>query len=342
MDVRLAADHEKQRWNEVALNSKTGSFLQSWEWGDAQKTFGLDVTRLVVEEGGEFMAVGMVLRRNAFLGRSWLYLPRGPVVKPERLHEASLWKAMTDKLSALGAAERSLFVRCDPYIEEGGIESEIKAAGWKASEREVQPKHTVVIDLSLPEDQLLSAMHSKTRYNVRLADRKGVTIRFSKDERDLNHFFTLASDVSSRSSFRFHPDEYYKAMLNVLGSSDMFEVAIAEHEGQVLAAHLIVYAGEVATYVHGASSSAKRSLMAPALLQWETMRRAKDKGCLLYDLFGVAPDGAGSDHPWSGITRFKEGFGGRRVSLIGAFDLVLNEGLYTIFTAARRMRGLVR
>ena len=125
------------------------------------------------------------------------------------------------------------------------------------------------------------------------------------------------------------------------------ELALAEYAGEVLAAHIVISFGETATYVHGASSSKSREVMAPHLLQWKTIKRAQEKGFKKYDFFGVAPHSAkasrGTDasHPWAGITRFKLGFGGRREDYIGAYDLVLHDGMYHIFNAARRLRHLL-
>lgn len=339
MQIRLATDSDQEAWNSFVLEQKSSSFFQLWEWGQVQQSFGLQVWRFVLEDDG-IVAVMMVLRREAVLGRSWLYIPRGPVVADGR---EGVWEPITERLQKLAQEHKALFVRCDPLVAEsleGG--SLLSAQGWRRADREVQPKDTIVLDLTLSDEELLAAMHSKTRYNIRLAGKKGVTTSFSTRQEDLDHFFALSTDVSNRSSFSFHPKEYYQAMLDVLGPVGMFEVAIAKHEEDVLAAHLIVYAGKQATYAHGASASHKRKLMAPALLQWETMRRARDKGCVSYDLFGVAPKGAGSDHSWSGITRFKEGFGGTRMSTIGAYDLVVSDSLYTLFNAARRVRGAIR
>ncbi|MEK7557187.1 MAG: peptidoglycan bridge formation glycyltransferase FemA/FemB family protein, partial [Patescibacteria group bacterium] len=233
----------------------------------------------------------------------------------------------------------------------------LREQGWRKSEREVQPRHTLRVDLKHNgEEELLAAMHSKTRYNIRLAERRRVAVRFSQDVADVEHFLRLSRDVHERSQFSYHPDGYYRTILEVLGrrregnileemdaqGAARAEVALAEYEGEILAAHIVISFKLVTTYAHGASSSKLRELMAPHLLQWETMKRAKAAGKFYYDFFGVAPEGADKDHPWSGITRFKLGFGGERVNYIGAYDLVLRPGMYHLFNAARRLRSFVR
>jgi lipid II:glycine glycyltransferase (peptidoglycan interpeptide bridge formation enzyme) len=185
-------------------------------------------------------------------------------------------------------------------------------------------------------------MHNKTRYNIRLAERKGVTVRFSKDKNDLEAFLDLTKEVEGRGSFRYHPPHYYRTMLDVLGPKGLLEIGVAEGAGRTLAVNLLIKFGERVTYGHGASGMRKRELMGPHLLQWESIKRIKGQGYKAYDLFGVAANESDSDHSWAGITRFKLGFGGRRVDLVGAHDLVLDRTFYSIYNMARRMRGALR
>lgn len=298
---------------------KQDCFLQSREWEKMQKSLGVKTWWLE-----ERNATALVLKRKLPLGRSWLYIPRGPMgqMSPE----------LEKKLIEIGEQENSIFVRIDPPIQTP------YSAPWRKAEREVQPRNTLILDLTKSEEELLADMHQKTRYNIRLAQKKGVQVRFSKDVADVEHFLKLSKDVSERTAFSYHPDEYYQAMAGL----NFTELALAEYQGQVLAAHIIISFGDTVTYVHGASSSQQREVMAPHLLQWETLRRAKEKGYAKYDFFGVAPENADENHPWAGVTRFKLGIGGQRVDYIGAYDLVLNETMYHMFNAARRLKSFLR
>lgn len=339
MNVRLATNQDKQKWNNFVKNSLLSSFMQSWEWGEMQLAFGLPVWRLVVEEAGGLLGVALVVERNVLFGRCWLYVPQGPLYGGE----PRVWRLLNDKMRELGAGKKAIFVRCDPVIEgTNGNDVLLIQSGWHKSEREVQPRHTLMIDLGLSKEKLLGQMHHKTRYNIRLAQRKGVTVRFSKEASDIDHFLKLTREVESRRLFRYHPAKYYRTMQEVLGSTGLLETAVAEKDGTVLAVHILVKYGERMTYAHGASRGDKRELMGPNLLQWESIRRAKEQGYKAYDLFGVAADGFDSDHPWAGITRFKLGFGGKRIDYIGAYDLVLDKTFYAIYNMARRMRGALR
>jgi len=322
--IRLAEEKDKQAWDNFLQQSPHGTFLQNWAWGELQKKLSIPIWRYIVEQDTRWQAVALVVKRQLPWGKLWLYVPRGPV---------GSWTDIKPALSKVAYQEKAMFVRIDPTgdIEEGELAKE-----WRKAQREVQPQHTLVIDLRQTEDELLAAMHHKTRYNIRLAQKKGVKVRFSTEAKDLEHFLTLAHDVHERSAFHYHPADYYRALVEVLGAAGQLEIALAEYEHEILAAHLIITFHNTTTYAHGASSSKARSVMAPHLLQWETMQRAKQKGQHWYDFYGVAMQG--KLPAWAGITRFKEGFGGQHRSYKGAYDFVLDRFGYWAYNTMHRLR----
>lgn len=332
MKARLATEEDKQNW--VSLTAD--NFLQSWWWSTMHDLLGNTTWRLVVEDGGAIIACALVVKRELPLGRCWIYVPHGPVFS-----QTNAWEVLQEKIVEIAKQEKALYVRIDPLIE-GTAKPPWLGSKWNKAEREVQPQHTLILDITKSEEELLAAMHSKTRYNVRLAQRKGVVVRFSTSLHDVDTFLKLSGDVGSRSNFRFHPDNYYRAMVSALAPEGMIEIAIAEYKGEPLAAHIILYSGTLATYVHGASSSSHRALQAPTYLYWQTIIRAKEKGMRTYDFFGSAPPDADSKHPWAGITRIKQGFGGKSVSYTGAWDLILDEAFYTLVSAVRRVKNMWR
>lgn len=335
MHVSEAVGAEADRWNAFVAASPARSFLQTWVWRDVQQKIGARSWRVVVEDGNNLVAVALVIERRLQLGYSWLYIPRGPIFL-ETLSDADkarAWDALEEKLKSLAEECGAFFVRIDPTLPA------LIRAGWRKSSREVQPQHTLLLDLAPSKEELFSALHPKTRYNIRTAQRKGVTVRFSKNPEDVERFLHASISVTHRSGFAYHPDSYYHAIMEVLGQAGLAELAIAEITKESIAAHLMIYSDGIATYSHGASVYEKRSYMAPALLYWETILRAKEKNMQQYDFFGVAPEGTDEHHPWGGITRIKTGFGGKRISYCGAYDFVLNEGLYTGFIM---MRGVAR
>ena len=297
------------------MSKPNDSFLQSVAWGKFQQAAGFKTKRI---DGV------LAIKRPLPLGKCWVYVPRATSSAPPvaGLGEVTKW----------ARKEKAVFVRAEP------LEASLPMP-WREVDQHVQPQHTLVLNLAKPEEELLAAMHQKTRYNIRLAEKKGVTVRFSRDEEDLQSFLKIAQDVSARGSFHFHPESYYKTMLEVLGAANMLEIVIAEHAGIPLAVHLLISHGDTVTYAHGASSSQQRELMAPHLLQWESIKRAKHVGFAKYDFYGIAPEGAVSEHPWAGITRFKLGFGGERVSYPGTFDYVIDKTSYWLYNLARSMRS---
>lgn len=338
MKVSEAVGAEKNRWNAFVVASPYKSFMQTWAWGELQEYMRVPYFRLVVEDAGKIIAIALVVERSLSMGYCWLYIPRGPIFL-EGISESdkeTAWVALEEKIKSLGNEKNAFFVRVDPMQES------FSRNAWHKSPREVQPQHTLILSLDLSEAELLAHMHSKTRYNIKVAERKNVTVRFSTSSEDVRAFLDASQSVTGRTGFSYHPDEYYRGILEVLGKENMAELAIAEIDGQVAAVHLMIYADGIATYAHGASKNQFRSSMAPALLYWKTILRAKEKGMQQYDFFGVAPENAAEDHPWNGITRMKIGFGGTRVSYAGAYDLVLNEALYAMFNLARKTKSFLK
>lgn len=307
-------------WNVDALRLG-GGFLQSWQWGEFQRALGREVLRF--REDG---AMAQMIRMRLPFGKSYWYCPRGPLgALPSLAEDAEMKKAM--------------FLRVEPAASPG-------AGAVKV--RDVQPGQTLIVDLAPEREAIMAAMHEKWRYNIRLAERKGVRV-YVAGERDpgaLEVFWGLLEETTERDKFRAHDKEYYRSMLEALagdpakdgGMRPVARLVFAEHDGRVLAANLMVYFGGTATYLHGASSRARRELMAPQLLHWTAMLDAKAWGYRAYDFWGVAPEGA-ENHPWAGVTRFKRGFGGTYVAYPGTYDLPIDRTWYRLYAFAQKARG---
>ena len=192
---------------------------------------------------------------------------------------------------------------------------------------DIQPSETRILSLNLPVEELLSKMHPKTRYNIRLASKRGVTVRQGSRD-DFDSLWSLLLITSQRDNFHLHRREYYLALIN----SPAIKFLIAEYYGQVLAVGIFAYWGDMAIYLHGASGDEHRELMAPYALQWQAIKLAYDLGIQRYDLFGI------SSQKWPGVTRFKQGFGGDIVHYPGTFDWPLSRGRYNIYNILRQWR----
>ena len=336
------------------VQANGGSFLQSWSWSVFQEAAGRPVLRFRVAGGREgtegTVAQFLLIVHRLPLGARYAYIPRGPVI-------AAAGDAPGNFQAFLGAVhetlrrESCLFARLEPPFLRSG---DLIGAGALEEEglvpvRAVQPADTVIIDLGRSEAELLAAMHPKTRYNIRLAEKHGVTVREAAydGERpaaaDLESFWRLLAATAERDKFHTHPRAYYEKMLDILsprrGGGLKVRLVFAEHEGRPVAATVMAAYGDTLTYLHGASDAAYRRLMAPNLLHWRLMTEAKRQGLAKYDLWGVAPNDD-PEHPWAGITRFKTGFGGRRESYLGAWELPMDEFWYNLYRFAKRFRNV--
>lgn len=292
------------------------SFLQSPEWEQFQHTLGRKTWRA---------AGALVIRHDLLLGLHYLYAPR-----------PRMGIGVLDDIATIAAQEKSIFFKIDP--------SDIlpPTAYNLQPSISIQPRETIIIDLVKSEEELLAAMHEKTRYNIRLAERKGVHIKdfqcsiFNVQSEKFGIFWSILQETAERDGFRTHPREYYEKLLAVRSDNFSNELFFAEYRGEALAAAMInFYRGEtsiggVASYLHGASAREQREAMAPHLLHWRIMQEAKRRGCAAYDLWGV------DEKRWPGLTRFKRGFGGRALVHPVSVDMIYRAGWYRLYSSWKR------
>ena len=228
---------------------------------------------------------------------------------------------------------KAIFLRIEP------LDGALKMPKSFLPHRFYNPSTTALLDLTKSEEELLAAMHQKTRYNIRVAEKHGVTVREGTLE-DLEAFIKLSHETSSRDQFLHQSDEYLRKTYKILSERGMARLRLAEHGGKILAANMEITYGDTITYLHGASSSESRNLMAPFILHWNAIQSAKAEGFKTYDFWGCNPasDKAFDFRPrWEGITRFKLGWGSERVSFIGTFDLPRKIWLYSFLKNVGRV-----
>ena len=204
--------------------------------------------------------------------------------------------------------------------------------------RALQPRETLLIDCRKNEEELLGAMHPKTRYNIRLAERHGVRARAvagSECEALVPKFWQLLFTTSRRDGFSLHPQEYYRILFDVRSADFQNELWVAELGGDILAAAIVSWysPSSTATYLHGASSRERHEAMAPHLLQWAILREVRRRGVTAYDFGGI------DEQRWPGVTRFKRGFGGTAHIFPPSMDILFRPGLYRLYRLQRFMRG---
>jgi lipid II:glycine glycyltransferase (peptidoglycan interpeptide bridge formation enzyme) len=296
----------KEQWDEKISSVKISQFLQSWNWGALQRSLGRKVWYLDLN-GDYFLVIKMPLPFE----KSYLYIPRTSL----KINQKHL-----EFLIELAQNEKCIFVRIEP------VKQNLEQFNFKKV-KTVQPAKTLILDLQQSEDDLLKAMHQKTRYNIRLATKKGVVVKEGALA-DLDIFYDLISKTYSRKNIKVYNKEYYKKLLINLKTAGLY---LAEYNGQVICANLVVFYGNTATYLHGGSSVEYKNVMAPHLLQWQTIKKAKQLGLQYYDFWGI-------EDRYPGVSRFKKGFGGFEIEYPGTFDFVINNFWYLTYQTVKRFK----
>ena len=322
--------------------------LQTSTWAELKCGFGWAATRVVARHGDRPVAGAQILFRALPLGLgSVAYLPKGPLLDWSDAEQCRYVLALCDEAAR---ARRALFLQIEPDLPESGAAARaLSDLGLSRARHAVQPRRTLIVDLTPPEDEILAGMKQKTRYNIGLAKRRGVSVRAATPETagaDLAAFQRLLQSTGQRSSFGVHSAEYYRGAYRLYSARQQVTLLLAEYQRRPLAALMVFACGERAWYFYGASSEHERERMPSYALQWAAMRWAKARGCGSYDLWGV-PDAeaevlesefaARKDGLWP-VYRFKRGFGGRLERNVGAWERVYlpwAHRLYLRFIAAR-------
>jgi len=344
--LELADIQNADQWNALIENLPGAHALQSWQWGQVKSQFGWKPYPLLWRDsGGEIQAAALLLQRKTALGRlslplSVIYIPRGPLLD---WSQRNLVEQVFDDLDEFAQRQGAIFLKIDPDLPIGfGIPGEDEAEdhptglsireylptrGYIFSDEQIQFRNTVIVDLTEDEEALLMRMKSKTRYNIRLAERRGVIVRPGGVE-DIDLLYQMYAHTALRDDFTIRGKAYYQTVWEIFFKASFAEPLIAEVEGQPVGGAVIFRFGGRAWYMHGMSLDAHREKMFNYRLQWEAMRRAKAVGCHTYDMWG-APDTFREDDPMWGVYRFKDGFGGQVVRTLGAWDLPIRSLIYT-------------
>ena len=327
-------------WDEFVTNHQHGSLLQTTAWARLKNQFGWRSQRVWLRLDGKLIAGAQILIRSAALGLMRVaYIPHGPLVNWQDEEQLGvLFNQIDHAAYDLGAG----LLKLEPLLWRG----EFSAEDWESlcqrfnclpNASTIQPPRTLVVDLTPPEEEILARMKQKTRYNIRLAARKEISVR-SGSESDIPVFNQLIQETAMRNEFGVHSPQYYRDAFDLFAPDDV-AMFIAEYMGTPLSAVMVFSHGSRAAYLYGASSSRERQRMPNYAVQWAAMRWAKDKGFTAYDLWGV-PDFDGetleaefknrSDGLW-GVYRFKRGFGGELLRTVGTADRVYNSLVYKLY-----------
>ena len=335
-------------WRNFVAASPSGDILQCLEWGAIKKPQWQPVP-VALRESGHIDGAALALRRALpRTGRSILYVPRGPIVdwsKPAEL------EALVKSLRESARQQRAILLKIDPAVPDGtpGVVENLRRLGFVPSPDAVggfggtQPRCVMKLSLEGSQDDVMGRFHQKWRYNIRLAERKGIKVTGDCKREDLAIFHELYRVTAERDGFTGRPLAYFQKMWDALVEPGLARLFITSFEGQPLSAAICFILPPQCWYVYGASSNEHRNLMPNHAMQWEMIRWAKERGCNVYDFRGVhnvAPSEAGSapvpliESP-DGLVRFKAGFGAELIEYVGEWDLPLHKNWYWLWTTGR-------
>jgi lipid II:glycine glycyltransferase (peptidoglycan interpeptide bridge formation enzyme) len=344
--VRPAANGDHAAWQELLGRTASGDFLHDWSWADVAALDGQPQRRFVAEEDGQLVAIAAAQVRRLPLGRSFWYVPHGPVLDYDHAMAAERLRAMAIGLREAARRDKALAVKLEPRLEWGTAPTALFHR-HRHEPGTLQVGQTRLVDLA-DDETMLAGFDKDTRYAVRRAEREGVEVTRVTDAGDLkaiDALHALVLETQRRVGFPKPPLQRYRAAWRGLASAGHATIFEARHEGRLLASGMLVVEDERSFYLFAGSLREEKGQpkrYASYALQWAMMRHARDAGARTHDLWGVAPQNATPEHPWYGVGLFKKGFGGRVVVWAGTWDIVVDRTLYRMRSMAERWRLMAR
>jgi peptidoglycan pentaglycine glycine transferase (the first glycine) len=348
----LAGPAQRDRWDSFVSDHPQGHLLQSYAWGEFKQQHRWPAQRVLVSDSSGRPVAGAQVLYRGMAGLAIAYIPKGPVVDWQ---DRPVADELMRTLRRATRQHRALYLKIEPNeMTAPGLETLLaERYGFESSPETIQPRSTIRVNLDGGPETWLARMKPKHRYNIKLAERRGVTCRLAEPA-DFGAFYQLMVITGQRDQFGTHSASYYRDAWEIFRESPQGNAALvlAEFEGKVIAGAMVFAFGQESAYLYGASSDEHRREMPTYLLQWRAMQWAKEQGARFYDFWGI-PDEVGDnseelendklaqknvrDGLW-GVYRFKQGFGGETVRYAGAFDLVYNRPLYKLWQRVKTIR----
>jgi peptidoglycan pentaglycine glycine transferase (the first glycine) len=337
MEARIITDC--RQWNDFVEASELCNITQSYEWGELAPHLGGDGLRVGVMDDHDKLCAVMLLIviPIPFLRRVYFYAPRGPIIDDP---DSSAMDVLLDFVKDEALKRNAFMLKVEPGVPDGDLHwlAALQKHGFRATPYANHIRHEWVLDISPDEKTLLANMKEKWRYNIRLAGRKGVTVRQGSGQDDLDTFYRLYQITSDRDQFFIHEKDHYEDVMRLYGKGDRAALLLAEYEGEAIASTIVLRFGPWSWYMYGASSNEQRNLMPNHLLQWTGMQWAKARGCRYYNFRGI-PDVLEEGRELWGVYVFKRGFGGYAMRSLATHDLVYQPFIYSIY---RRLLDIKR
>ena len=323
MSITIKLIESPDEWQETEAKLAPHTFLQSWEWSLAQQALGQKIFRLGIVKDDRLIGLAFIYLIKARRG-SFLFCPHGPLINWEEAEE--IMPILLKYLIALGRQERADFIRFSPLAPNRPAMKNIFAGlGFRpAPVHLMHPELAWLLDLRPTPEELLSGLEKRTRYSIRKAQKDGVTIRTGNAAAALAEFYKLYKETAERQKFVPFTKDYLKKELAAFVKNDKIMLYFAYYQAEPIATAMIIFSHDSAFYHHGASSRKFTKVAASELIQWTAIGQAKSRGLKFYNFWGIAPETA-PNHPWTGLTRFKKGFGGFSEEYLHAQDYALTK-----------------
>lgn len=321
--IQYVTEEWHKRYENFISAHPKGHFVKSLKWAEFKKPWKFENYLSLDDDGNIRGSMLIFISRVPHTKFTHMYCPRGPVVDDG---DAETMKELCDEAKALAKKYNAYELSIDPDITEADTAyiSDLNAVGFVINNTKNRPEYLqarYVFRLDLEgktKEEVFAAFHSKTRYNVRLSERKGVTCRIGGRD-DLSVFREIMVETAVRDGFMARSLKYFEEMYDIL-SPDNLRLYLIEYEGQAIAGAIAIYYGDKLWYLYGASSNRERNRMPNYMMQWEMIQWAIEKGCRIYDFRGVTGDMEKSF--LEGLIRFKQGFGGEQVDFVGKMDML--------------------
>lgn len=308
----------KNKYNHLALHP-----LQFWAWGEARRKMGIEILRITDGKNVFQLTFHKLPLVNYKVG----YLPRSALPT----------KRVLNFLSDYGKKDNVIFIKIEPYVLRKKLQ--VTSCKLQESSHPLFPNWTIILDLTKSEEKLLKEMKPKTRYNIKLAQKKGVTVREMSNDEGFKIFSKLYFETCRRQKYFGHTPKYHQIVWDNL-KNEIAHILIAFYNNIPLAAYELFYFKKIMYYPYGGTSLEHRNLMASNLLMWEAIKLGKKLGAEKFDMWGSLPPQYNKNHDWAGFTRFKEGYGGKFVEMIGSYDLVIKPFIYQMYSKLYSLREL--
>lgn len=325
-------NNEESKYKRILKNNN--EFLQCWEWGDFQKSLGVEIFRINIYD----KIAALILKKRLPLGFNYLYIPRGPFLN--NIHEINILVDFFYKIKEVAVDNKTIFLKIEPQFINKNIENFLIKFGFLRS-KTIQPRKTILINLEKSVEQLLKDMRHDKRYAIRSAPKRKIIIETSFNTQNyeikkilFEEFYNLLYETAKRNRFKIYPKEYFKKLFN-LNKECKVNIIIAKLNNQIISGAMILFYNERAFYLYAGSKRGYNKYNAPSIVLWTSILEAKKLGFKILDLWGIEDD---NQKNWAGFTTFKKGFGGEEFVYPYAWDFIYNKKVYIIFKILKSIR----